>query len=407
MRVNAETLQIRISKLRQLVAECPAPGNVQEEIKEILEVAPDMLKIAEDGLQLNDPLVFNQVHEGLRKMEIDIEWAVGTVKGVKTVRSIEEGTDTNPDLPAKERLNNRLLKFMLTQIDKDTYLELFEEFGGKIDGDTAYMDPGEETEAFSQWIIHDKKIPGMADVIIKVFAQKEMNNLPSDEQSLLKAYLKDWPSIFQVIKISKKKNIYWVKDLLSDQEFKLRDKASSKTLIKGSIFIGRTIPFNVGDLCYPLGKILELPPKLWKVLSDFLNEWSKEFFAAQPGTTSQDFYRYCNARMRRKIIEITGVNQDNLDKDIQQDGIDPQKIKIASEINSYVKKFKKNSKNIDEIIGSPKIMHYMTMFKGLMDACTKGELDSLTVMFDGFYEFSLVLENFASAIKDGAFDDQL
>jgi hypothetical protein len=47
------------------------------------------------------------------------------------------------------------------------------------------------------------------------------------------------------------------------------------------------------------------------------------------------------------------------------------------------------------------------MFKSLMDTCTQGELDSLTVMFDGFYEFSLVLENFASAIKDGAFDDQL
>lgn len=306
MRLNAETLQIRISKLRQLVAECPAPGNVQEEIKEILEVAPHRLKIAEDTLHLNVPLLFNQIHEALKKIEIDIEWAVGTVKGEKTVKSIKQGTDTNPDLPATERLNNRLLKFMLTQIDKDTYLGLFEEFGGKIDGDTAYMDPGEETEAFSQWIIHDKKIPGKADVIIKMFAQKEMNNLSLDEQSLLKAYLKDWPSIFQVTQI--KKNIYRVKDLLSDQEFKLRDKATSKTLIKGSIFIGRVIPFNIGDLYYPLGKILEIPSKLWEVLSDCLNEWSKEFFAAQPGTSAQDFYRYCNARIRRKIIELTGVN---------------------------------------------------------------------------------------------------
>jgi len=408
MRINAETLQIRISKLKQLVAECPAPRNVQEEIKEILEVAPHMLKMAEDSLQLNNPIVCKQIHEALRKMEIDIEWAVGTVKGVKIARSIEEGTDSNLDLPAKERLDNRLLKFMLSQIDKDIYLELFEEFGGKIDGDTAYMDPGEETEAFSQWIIHDKKISGKADVIIKMFAQKEMNNLPSDEQSLLKAYLNDWPSIFQVIKINKNKNIYWVKDLLSDQGFKLRDKITSKTLIKGSIFIGRAIPFNIGDnLYYPLGKILELSPKFWKVLSDFLNEWSKEFFVAQSGTSTQDFYRYYNARIRKKIIEITGVNQDNLDKKMQQDGIDPQKIKIASKINNFVKKFKKKSKNINEIIGSPKITHYMNMFKNLMDTCTREELDYLTVMFDGFYEFSLFLENFASAIKGGAFDDHL
>ncbi|MCP3944747.1 MAG: hypothetical protein GY710_25165 [Desulfobacteraceae bacterium] len=310
MRLNAETFQIRISKLRQLIAECPTPGNVQEEIKEILEVTPNMLNAAEDALQLNDLLVFNAIHEALKKIEIDIEWAVGTVKGEKTVRSIEEGTDTNPDLPATKRLNNRLLKFMMTQIDKDTYLGLFKEFGGKIDGDTAYMDPGEETEAFSQWIIHDKKIPGKADVIIKMFAQKEMNNLSLDEQSLLKAYLKDWPSIFQVTQITPQKNIYRVKDLLTGQEIKLRDKATSKTLIKGSIFIGRAIPFNIGggDLYYPLGKVLEIPSKLWEVLSDCLNEWSKEFFSAQPGTPAQDFYRYCNARIRRKIIEITGVN---------------------------------------------------------------------------------------------------
>ncbi|MCP4049143.1 MAG: hypothetical protein GY730_00320, partial [bacterium] len=59
MRLNAETFQIRISKLRQLIAECPTPGNVQEEIKEILEVTPNMLNAAEDALQLNDLLVFN------------------------------------------------------------------------------------------------------------------------------------------------------------------------------------------------------------------------------------------------------------------------------------------------------------------------------------------------------------
>ena len=250
MRVNAETLQMRITRLKRLVAECPSPGNVQEEIKEILEVAPHMLKMAEDGLQLNDPLVFNQIHEALREMEIDIEWAVGTVKGEKTVRSIEEGTDTNPDLPATERLNNRLIKFMLAIIDKNAYLKMFKEFGGDVVGNNTYMDPGEETEAFSHWILHDKKIPGESKPVIELFAQKEMDNLPPDEQSLLKAYLKNWPSIFQVININKKKNIYTVKDLLSKRKLKFRDKATSKTLVTGSIFIGRAIPFNIGNV-YP------------------------------------------------------------------------------------------------------------------------------------------------------------
>jgi hypothetical protein len=39
-----------------------------------------------------------------------------------------------------------------------------------------------------------------------------------------------------------------------------------------------------------------------------------------------------------------------------------------------------------------------------MDICTQEKLDSF--MFDGFYEFFLVLENFVSAMKDRAFDDK-
>ena len=154
MHVNIETLQIKISKLRQLVAECPAPGDVREEIKEILEVAPDMLQIAEDAIQSNDPLVLGHIRESLKKIEIDIEWAVGTVKGERTVQSIKEGTSTSPELPATERLNNRLMTFMMGIIEQKEYLAMFEEFGGEVEGQTAYMDPGEETEA---WIIVPKR----------------------------------------------------------------------------------------------------------------------------------------------------------------------------------------------------------------------------------------------------------
>ncbi len=192
MHVNMETLQTKISKLRQLVAECPAPGNVREEIKEILEVAPDMLQIAEDAIQSNDPLVLGHIRESLKKIEIDIEWAVDTVKGEKTAQSSKEGTSTSPELPAIERLNNRLMSFMMVILEQKEYLKMFEEFGGEVNGKTAHMDAGEETEAFSQWLIYDKKMLGITDVIIKRFAQKEMNSLPSDELSLLNAYLKNW-----------------------------------------------------------------------------------------------------------------------------------------------------------------------------------------------------------------------
>lgn len=405
MRVNIETLQIKISKLRQLVAECPAPGDVREEIKEILEVAPDMLQIAEDAIQSNDPLVLGHIRESLKKIEIDIEWAVGTVKGERTVQSIKEGTSTSPELPAIERLNNRLMTFMMGIIEQKEYLAMFEEFGGEVEGQTAYMDPGEETEAFSQWLIYDKKMLETTDVIIKRFAQKEMNSLPSDELSLLNAYLKNWPSIFQVVNINKKKNIYTVKDLLSDRQLKFRDKATSKTLVDGSIFIGRAIPFNVGDnLYYPLGKILALPEKLWKILSDYISQWSKDFFSTHPGASSQDFFRSYNAQLRRKILEVTGKKEDSFNKNKQQKEIDPQKLKIASEIDAFVKNLKKLDQHI---IGSPDILEYMTKFRTLMDTSIQEELDYLSAKYEGFYEFAQFLENFASAIQNGDFDDQL
>lgn len=404
MRVNIETLQIKISKLRQLVVGCPAHGNVNEEIKEILEVAPDMLQMAEDAIQSNDPLVLGHIRESLKKIEIDIEWAVGTVKGEKIVQSIKDGTSTSPELLAIDRLNNRLVGFMMAILDQEEYLKMFEEFGGEVEGQTAYMDPGEETEAFSQWLIYDKKMIRTTDVIIKRFAQKEMSSLPSDELSLLNAYLKNWPGIFQVVNINKKKNIYTVKDLLSDRQLKFRDKATSKTLVDGSIFIGRAIPFNVGDsLYYPLGKILVLPEKLWKILSDYICQWSKNFFNAHPGASAQDFFRSYNAQLRRKILEVTGKKEDCFNNN-QQNEIDPLKRKIAAEIDSFVK----NLKKIDQhIIGSPDILQYMARFRTLMDTSSQGELDYLMTKYEGFFEFAQFSENFASAIQNGAFDDQL
>jgi len=43
----------------------------------------------------------------------------------------------------------------------------------------------------------------------------------------------------------------------------------------------------------------------------------------------------------------------------------------------------------------------MKKFKRLMDTCSTAQMDYLTAKYRGFYDFALLLENFASAIKDG------
>ena len=63
--------------------------------------------------------------------------------------------------------------------------------------------------------------------------------------------------------------------------------------------------------------------------------------------------------------------------------IDPQKLKVASEIDAFVK----NSKKIDRhIIESPDILQYMTKFMTLMDTSSQGELDYLTIKYEGFLD---------------------
>ena len=64
-------------------------------------------------------------------------------------------------------------------------------------------------------------------------------------------------------------------------------------------------------------------------------------------------------------------------------------------------KKKKKGKGVETIIRSPHMMKYMQKFKHLMDTCSKAEMDYLTAKYEGFYDFALFLENFASAIRDG------
>ncbi|MBU0992182.1 MAG: hypothetical protein KJ737_06775 [Proteobacteria bacterium] len=401
MEINIDRIQARLLKLRQLLDTCPLYKGAQEEIKQILNQAPQLLMAVEALLRSNDSQVFNQLNDVLTTAETDIEWAVGVAKGDEIVKRIKDGTETHTDLPARERLLNRLLTFSMTFIDKEIYLKLFQEFGGDVDGDRAYMDPGEETEAFSQWLLYDRIIPGQSCVLIKLFAQSKMDELPSDEQALLNGYLKNWPSVFEVIEINRKKNIYTVKDHLSGKHLKFRDKSTSETLKKNAIFIGRAIPFHVGEnLYYPLGKILELSDTLWRILSGHVHEWAGAYYREHPGASSQDFFRSINARLRRKLLEITGKKNEHMTAKAEV-----QRENLAKEIDLFVKQFKKNHSDINEVIAHPEIISLMNRFKSLMDESQPMELDLLCAKYSGFYEFARFVENFASAIQEGVFND--
>ena len=55
----------------------------------------------------------------------------------------------------------------------------------------------------------------------------------------------------------------------------------------------------------------------------------------------------------------------------------------------------------ESIIVSNLRLKYMGKFKRLMDTRNRAELDYFTVKNKGFYDFGLLMENFAAAIRDG------
>jgi hypothetical protein len=151
-------------------------------------------------------------------------------------------------------------------------LQLVKEFAGDsaVDGNTVYMDPTGETEAFSQWLVHDICSPGQPKRIIDLFAEKHSAELPDDEKTLLKLRQADRPSIYKVIDLSGNHDapgINLIQDLLSPNDsLRIWDISSSKTLTQGAIFWGRAIPYHEkSDLYSLLGSITELPEKLWAV----------------------------------------------------------------------------------------------------------------------------------------------
>jgi hypothetical protein len=406
LQLNAETLQMRIDRLKNQLAQCQSGIDVTDEIQHILDTAPQTLRHAENAIQTGNPALFEELNETLKRTEVAVTWATETIKGQATAQAIQEGRVADPGLEVHQRLLNRILKFMLTKVDGTTYLQMVKEFAGDdaVDGDTVYMDPTGETEAFSQWLMHDICLPGQPKRIIDLFAQEHAAGLPDDEKALLKLRQADRPSIYKVIDLSGDygaPGIYLIQDILSPNEsLRVWDVSSSKTLTNGAIFLGRAIPYDEkSDLYSLLGTITELPPKLWAILEPHIEQWKKDYFGQHPQATPDTFYRAYHARLQRKILEITEpVNPAAAFENIE---VSANKKKIAADIHKFVMKKKKKGRPVESIMGSTKMLKYMQKFKRLMDTCSPQEMDWLTAKYEGFYDFALLLENFATAIRDG------
>jgi len=244
-----------IDRLKHLIADCPSGIDAPEEIRHILETAPQVLKNAENALQSNDPILFEQLHEALERTEVFVTWATATIKGQGTAQAIKNGREADPLLPVEDRLLNRILKFSLTKVDGPTYLQLVKEFAGDdaVSGNTVYMDPTGETEAFSQWLVHDICLPGQQKRLIDIFAEKHSAELPDDEKALLRLRQADHPSIYKVIDLSgdhEAPGIYLIQDLLSPNDsLRIWDISSSKTLTRGPLFWAGRFLMTKNPIC--------------------------------------------------------------------------------------------------------------------------------------------------------------
>jgi hypothetical protein len=400
VRANTEIIKMRIDRLKHMLAECPSGIDASEKIQDILQKAPQMLQHAERTLQTGNPVLLQALYEALDRTEVLVTWATKSIQGQAAAQAIKEEREADPSLEVDQRLLNRMLKFMLTLVDGPMCLQMVKEFAGDdaVDGDKIYMDPVGESEAFSQWLMHDICFPGQKERAIDLFAKAHADELPDDEKQLLKLRQADRPSIYKVIDLCgdhQSSGIYLIQDLLSSNDsLRVWDISSSKTLSQGAIILGRAISYDANsDLYNMLGTVTQLPDKLWAILSPIVDQWKTHYFNEHPQATPDAFFRAHHARLRRKIIEIT-----NADVPLAEIKVDPEKKKAAEEIHKTVMKRKKKGKGVETIIRSPHMSKYMEKFKYLMGSCSEAEMDYLAATYEGFYEFALLLENLAGAI---------
>ncbi|OGR13541.1 MAG: hypothetical protein A2341_13645 [Deltaproteobacteria bacterium RIFOXYB12_FULL_58_9] len=306
MKISKASLKARITRLRRNLVECPIPGDIPEAAEKILRTAPLVLKDLEIALRQGPPGTKRKVHAVLPQIETDVDWAIGIVMGDQIAESIRQGKAPDSRMTAQRRLNQRLVAFMAGFTQADGFLALVREWAGDevIRGDVVHLDPP-EIDAMSQWMMHDKILPGQTRRLIDMFAEKQLSDIPGDEQDWLQRYVQDRPSIYRVSDIDNGEG-YNVHDLLGGGTLKIRDRMSSLSLAEDAIVVGRAIPVAAkgGDIFCPLGNITELPVPLWSELSILLQQWLGEFNRQYPQGSSMEFFRQHRARMNRWMSDV-------------------------------------------------------------------------------------------------------
>lgn len=101
---------MRIDRLKNQLAQCPAGIDVTDEIQHILDTAPQTLRHAENVVQTGNPALFEELNATLKRTEVSVTWATETIKGQATAQAIQEGREADPGLEVHQRLLNRIIK---------------------------------------------------------------------------------------------------------------------------------------------------------------------------------------------------------------------------------------------------------------------------------------------------------
>lgn len=303
MKLKKSRLLLKIERINQLVDQLSNDFfEFPSKMQHILQTAPQALSDLKHALKRGNKETLMEVHAVLEGMETIIKYAAGMACGESMAESIKSGVSPDPSLSAAQRLNQRMTQFLAKYVDRERFSDLIREFCGEkaVQGNTIYMDPRAETEAFSQWILFDKVLSGLPKRLAEMFAEE--GKLPSDERSLLEAWLQDHPSIYQVTKMDKEDKCgkYLVKDLLSEKVFNIKDRSTLMSLDEGSIFIRRAFPATGEISTYLLmGSVTEISAELWEKLSVLIKKWRRDFF--EEG--GADFFRAHHARIQGFIYE--------------------------------------------------------------------------------------------------------
>ncbi len=127
---------------------------------------------------------------------------------------------------------------------------------------------------FFDWFIYDFKLFSEEKRIIERFYEEERSSLPDIEKNLIRDWINNLHSFFEVEEVFPKKGCQ-IKDIFTGEPFNVRDSASSDQIKPLDIVSAR--PIKTGSTHYFSGVILVYPPALKPIIMDFFNREFKEY----------------------------------------------------------------------------------------------------------------------------------